>query len=198
MVRAFQPGRPVPEDSLQRILDNAQRAPSAGFSQGSAYVVLTEPTDRQRYWDATSGTRPQNDWLRRMREAPVLVVCWCNETLYRRRYAERDKQDAAPFSTPYWYVDAGMGVLLMLQTAVDEGLGACLFGIPPSRVTAVREELGVPAGWLPVGVVAIGYADPLRDRRSPSLRRGRREPGEVIHMSRWGSAGIAHPSPVEE
>lgn len=187
MVRAFQPGRAVSASSRDRVLANAQRGPSAGFSQGSAYVVLETDGDRARFWAATSGVRGENDWLVRMRQAPMLVLCWCNEALYLERYAERDKPDADPFSAPYWYVDAGMGVLLMLQTAVDEGLGACLFGIPPQRLDAVRSEFGVPADWLPVGVVALGYADPSRDRRSPSLRRGRRDVTEVVHKGHWGA-----------
>lgn len=198
MVRAFQPGRKVEPAARDRILANAQRGPSAGFSQGSAYVVLQTDAERHRFWQATSGARMENDWLVRMRQAPLLVLCWCNDELYLQRYAERDKRDADPFSAPYWYVDAGMGVLLMLQTAVDEGLGACLFGIPPSRVEAVRAEFGVPAGWLPVGVVAVGYPDAPHDRPSPSLRRGRRASSEVIHMGHWGSAADGPPASCEE
>lgn len=198
MVRAFQPDRPVPAHSRDRILGNALRAPSAGFSQGSAYVVLQTAPEREVFWQATAGTRPPNDWLRRMRQAPLLVLCWCSPELYRDRYAEPDKQDAGTFGAPYWYVDAGMGVLLMLQTAVDEGLGACLFGIPPPRVAAVRAALGVPPDWLPVGAVAVGYADDARDRVSGSLRRGRRDPAEVIHMGHWGSAAENLPASCEE
>lgn len=198
MVRAFQPDRPVSPASLQRILDNAQRAPSAGFSQGAAYVVLRQEQERQRFWTVTAGTRPANDWLARMRQAPVLVVCWSSERRYRERYAENDKAHADPFDVPYWYVDAGMGILLILQTAVDEGLGACLFGIPAQRVPALRAQLGVPEDWLPIGVVALGHPDPSRDRRSPSLRRGRRDPAEVIHMGQWGSTTAGLPPSREE
>lgn len=186
MVRAYLPGTPVPAAVRDRLLRNALRAPSAGFAQGAAYVVLEDDADRDRFWAASAGARPANDWLERMREAPLLITCWCNEQIYRERYAERDKADAVPFSAPYWYVDGGMGALLILQTAGDEGLGACLFGVPPERVEAVRAALGVPASWLPVGVVSIGYPDPERDRRSPSLGRGRRPRDEVIHMGQWG------------
>lgn len=198
MVRAFQPGRPVPAASRNRILRNAQRGPSAGFSQGSAYVVLESEADRQRFWAVTGGTRPANDWLVRMSEAPLLVLCWCSAERYLDRYAEADKQHADLSGAPYWYVDAGMGVLLMLQTAVDEGLAACFFGIPPQRLDALRAELGVPSGWLPVGVLAVGFADTDRDRRSSSLRRGRRDPAEVIHMGHWGSAADGLPSSRKE
>ena len=187
MVRAYEPDRVVPAAVRDRLLRNALRAPSAGFSQGAAYVVLESPAERDRFWTATAGSRPPNDWLDRISQAPLLITCWCNESAYRERYAEGDKAPADPFSAPYWYVDGGMGALLILQTAVDEGLGACFFGVPPDRVEAVRTALGVPDGWQPVGVISVGFADRSRDRRSPSLRRGRRPEHEVIHMGQWGS-----------
>lgn len=187
MIRAYQPGRPVPPEVRDRLLQNARRAPSAGFAQGAAYVVLESAADRDRFWAAAAGARRANDWLLRMREAPLLITCWCSEPIYRERYAEADKSEADPFSAPYWYVDGGMGALLILQTAVDEQLGACFFGVPPARVETVRAALGVPADWSPVGVVAVGHPAPERDRRSPSLRRGRRPHAEVVHMGQWGS-----------
>ena len=49
MVRTFT-GEPVPKESLERILDNAVRGPSAGFSQGQSFLLLTEPADRERFW----------------------------------------------------------------------------------------------------------------------------------------------------
>ncbi len=85
---------------------------------------------------------------------------------------------------PYWDVDAGMAALLMLLTAVDEGLGACFFGVPAQRVDALRSAFGVPAGFRPVGVVSVGHPGDA-DRRSPSLRRGRRGLDEVVHRGRW-------------
>ncbi|WP_153506600.1 nitroreductase family protein [Cumulibacter manganitolerans] len=187
MVRAYRPERRVPPEARDRLLRNALRAPSAGFSQGAAYVVLEDDADRERFWAATSGSRPADGWLARMRQAPLLITCWCSEQAYRERYAERDKAAAGSFSAPFWYVDGGMGVLLILQTAVDEGLGACFFGVPPDRVAAVRTALGVPPGWQPVGVVSVGHPDPGRDPRSPSVGRGRRPAHEVIHMGQWGS-----------
>ena len=65
---------------------------------------------------------------------------------------------------PYWHLDAAMASLLILQTAVDEGLGACFFGIPPDRVPAFREEFRVPLdhalglGHRPVDVGLVGAA----------------------------------------
>ena len=71
----------------------------------------------------------------------------------------------------------------MLLTAVDEGLAACFFGVPPLHQAATLEAFGVPPDRRIVGVVSLGY--PAPDRRSPSLRRGRRPVGEVAHAGAW-------------
>ncbi|MFD2092285.1 nitroreductase family protein [Blastococcus deserti] len=188
MVRDYDPNRPVPPEVRERLLAHAIRAPSAGFSQGWAFLVLETPGDRERFWAATTeGTAPDG-WLTRMRRAPLLVVPLSDKSAYLDRYAEPDKgwtdRDESRWPVPYWDVDTGMAALLMLLTAVDEGLGACFFGIPPQRLGPFREAFGVPDRYRPVGCVSVGYPG-AEDRRSPSLRRGRRGVQEVVHRGRW-------------
>jgi nitroreductase len=200
MVRNYDPDRPVPPEVVDRLLDHAVRAPSAGFSQGWAFLVLEEPGDRERFWAATTpaGTptqapgqappqAPPTRWLTGMRRAPLIVVVHSHKDAYLDRYAEPDKgwtdRDEALWPVPYWHVDAGFAALMMLLTAVDEGLGACFFGIPPERTGTYRDAFGVPAAYTPIGAITVGY--PAPDWRSPSLRRGRRPAGEVVYRSRW-------------
>ena len=188
MVRDYDPDRPVPAEVRERLLEHAIRAPSAGFSQGWAFLVLESPEDRDRFWTATTGEGAPDGWLTRMRRAPLLIVPLSNKSAYLDRYAEPDKgwtdRDETRWPVPYWDVDAGMASLLMLLTAVDEGLGACFFGIPPERLATFRQAFGVPEEFRPVGCVSVGYPGD-DDRRSPSLRRGRRGVAEVVHRSRW-------------
>lgn len=194
MVRDYDPDRPVPPEVRERLLEHAIRAPSAGFTQGWAFLVLETAEERARFWAATApsptgpGTGAPDGWLARMRRAPLLVVPFSHKDAYLERYAEPDKgwsdRDEARWPVPYWDVDAGMAALMMLLTAVDEGLGACFFGVPAERVDALRGAFGVPAAHRPVGVVAVGYRGDA-DRRSPSLRRGRRGVDEVVHRGRW-------------
>ncbi len=194
MVRAYDTDRPVPEEVLARVLDHAVRAPSAGFSQGWDFVVLTTEEERSLFWRATTGPRdgsaagPPDSWLRGVSTAPCLVVCLSDRAAYLDRYAEPDKgwtdRDAARWPVPYWDVDTGMAAMLMLLTAVDEGLGGLFFGVPPERHPDLLAALGAPEGRRVVGVVALGTAAP--DRRSPSLRRGRRPVREVAHRGRFG------------
>ncbi len=189
MVRRYDPSRPVPDEILQTALDAATRAPSAGFSQGWDFVVLRTGTERATFWDATTGTGRPDSWLGGLMTAPALVVCLSDPTAYLERYAEPDKgwtdRDPARWPVPYWDVDTGMAALLILLTAVDHGLGACFFGVPPERHTALRAALGIPADRRFVGVVSLGYAVP--HPRSPSLRRGRRGPDQVVHWGRFGA-----------
>ncbi|WP_092658249.1 nitroreductase family protein [Actinopolymorpha singaporensis] len=187
MVRNFDP-RPVDPAVVERILDNALHAPSAGFSQGWGFLVLDQPAAVERFWAATTPEGAGTDsWSQGLRRAPVLVVPLSCKRAYLERYAEPDKgwtdQDESRWPVPYWHIDTGMAALLMLLTVTDEGLGACFFGIPPERIPAFRTEFGVPEDHQPIGVVALGHRAP--DRRSPSLRRGRRGAEQVVHRGRW-------------
>ena len=78
---------------------------------------------------------PMSPMIDGMRTAPVVIVPLASKAAYLDRYALPDKgwtdRDEARWPVPYWDVDVGMASLLMLLTAVDEGLGACFFGIPP-------------------------------------------------------------------
>lgn len=188
MVRSYTRD-PVPPDAVDRMLEHAVRAPSAGFSQGWAFLVLDRPEDVERFWAATSPT-PDTDsrWLRGMRTAPVVVVPLAVKEAYLDRYAEPDKgrseRDETRWPVPYWDVDTGMASLLILLTAVDEGLGACFFGIPGERVKAFRESFDVPDTHRPVGAITLGYPAPGGSGGSPTRRR-RRELDQVVHRSRF-------------
>lgn len=176
MIRAFKPD-PVPEKSLQSILELAQHYPSAGFSQGVALIVITKE-DRIRK-------------IRRLNrlagDAPLLVVPCVSEKLYHDRYREPDKirpdGTEIEWPVPYWYFDVGCSSLLILLAAVDEGLAAYFAGA--FRPELLRDELGIPHQFVPVGVISIGYPDYERHVPSPSLKRGHRPLNEVVHYEHW-------------
>jgi len=187
MVRAYDPARPVPGEVRDRLLANALHAPSAGFSQGWAFLVLEAKPDRDLFWSVTSEPGEADAWLTGMTAAPLLIVCFSHKDAYLDRYADADKgwtdRDESRWPVPYWDIDTGMAALLILQTSVDQGLGACFFGVPPDYIPGLRSAFGVPDGFSPIGVVSVGYR--AEDRRSPSLRRGRRGLDEVVHHGRW-------------
>ncbi len=179
MVRQFS-GEPVSAESLDRILDNAVRGPSAGFSQGHAFLVLTGE-DLKRFWEVAGAAAADT-----VTTAPLVIVPMSCKRVYLDRYARPDKgwtdRDEKRWPVPFWHIDTGMAALLILLTVVDEGLGALYFGIVPEAVGAFREAFGVPEDHEPIGAIAIGHdaeAAPrdLRDRRRPAQ--------DVIHYGRW-------------
>src|SRR5262245_7868189 len=120
MVRAYS-DEPVDPAVVRRLLENALHAPSAGFSQGWAFLLLDEPEDLARFWAATvpgEEENPGDAWLQGMQTAPVLIVPMSNKSAYLDRYAEGDKgwsdRDEARWPVPYWHMDVAMAALLML------------------------------------------------------------------------------------
>jgi nitroreductase len=179
MVRTFT-GEPVPKESLERILANAVRGPSAGFSQGQAFLVLTGD-DLPGFW-AVAGEAVAES----ARTAPLVIVPLSCKRAYLDRYSRPDKgwtdRDEGRWPVPFWHIDTGMAALLILQTAVDENLGAVYFGIVPEAVPRFRAAFGVPDDHEPIGAIAIGYdAEP-----APRDLRSRRRPlSEMVRYGHW-------------
>lgn len=189
MVRRYGPDRVDPQ-VVDRMLEHAQRAPNAGFSQGWAFLVLDTPEDVARFWESTGADRDtHNTWLDGMRTAPVVIVPLACKDAYLDRYAEPDKgwtdrrEDRWP--VPYWFVDTGMASLLILQTAVDEGLGACFFGIPAEHTDSFRAAFGVPEDHAPVGAITVGHRVANTGAKGSPARRERRT--NLVHRGRWGT-----------
>ena len=182
MVRAYDPTRPVARAVVNELLEHATHAPSAGFSQGWRFLVLQSDAEREAFWTATDPRGVPDPWLAGMRTAPVLVVVFSDKKVYLDRYAEPDKgwadRDESRWPVPYWHIDTGMAALLILLGAVDRGLAACFFGIPEEHWPALRKAFAVPEPLTPIGAISLGYR--AQDRRSPSLRRGRRPLSEVV------------------
>lgn len=179
---------PVDEGFLRRALTHATRAPSAGFTQGWSFLLLRTPADVARFWESTGASSRSNPWLDGMRTAPAIVVVLASEAAYRGRYAEGDKDGARQRSAemPWWQIDAAMAALLILQTATDEGFGACFFGVPAAGVADLRRSFGIPDDFAPIGAITLGRPAPVPASGSPTRRR-RRPLADVVHDGRWGA-----------
>lgn len=190
MVRAFRPD-PVDRAVVDRLCDLARRAPSAGNTQASAFLVLDTPADVAAYWDTTlpEPARGSFGWPGLL-TAPVLVVVAVRPAAYVERYAEGDKartglgEGMGEWGVPYWWVDAGAVAQNLLLGVVDAGLGACLFGLFDHE-PAVARRFGVPDGWRLVATVAIGHPDEAATRPGRSAHRPRPPLGDVLHRGRW-------------
>jgi len=187
MVRHFT-DEPVPPDVVDRILDLARHAPSAGFTQGQSFVVVTHPDLKHAIAELCGESHyVAGGFDPFISGAPVLIVPCTSEAAYHRRYQEPDKlrDDGTEivWPVPYWFMDIGCAVMVVLLAAVNEGLAAGYAGA--HDLDALRTLLGLPAEVTPMGVIPIGHGAP--DKRSPSLKRGRKALADYVHRERWGS-----------
>ncbi len=176
---------PVDPAAVGRILDVARRGPSAGFSQGQTFVVITDADRRHRIASLADEpghlARGFEPWIS---AAPVHVAVCTSEAAYAARYAEPDKHHATAagdWSVPYWWVDAGAALMLILLAAVDEGLAAGFLGA--HALPGMADLLDLPPEIAPIGIVTLGHA--AADRPSGSLGRGRRPIRDVIRYEHW-------------
>jgi nitroreductase len=171
---------------VDRILEQTRHAPSAGFTQGQSFIVVTRPELKK----AIAETCEEDEYVQRgfapfISRAPVLLIPCTSETAYHRRYQEADKVNddgtEIVWPVPYWFMDIGCAVMIALLAAIDEGLVTAFVG--SKDLDTLRSLLNIPAEVTPVGVIALGYRAP--DIPSPSLKRGRKSDDEYIHRERW-------------
>jgi nitroreductase len=181
--------RPVAPELVDQLLDLARRAPSAGHTQGWAFVVLEGREETGRFWTVDADP----EWLAQpdhpgLLDAPVLILPFCHRQAYLDRYAAADKAasgltDLAGWPAPYWLIDAAFATMLLLLGAVDAGLGALFFRLhgDPGRL---RAEFDVPLGWDAIGAVALGWPAPVAEE-APRRRRPVRARDQVVHRGGW-------------
>ena len=185
MVRNFA-DRPVDTAIVDRILDLTRHAPSAGFTQGQSFVVVTSLQLKQAIADTCQEEEyVESGFAPFLSKAPVLLIPCTSEAAYHRRYQEADKVNPdgteIVWPVPYWFMDIGCAVMIALLAVVDEGLVAAFAG--SKDLEKLRSLLNMPAEVTPVGVIALGYR--ARDIPSPSLQRGRKSDADYIHREGW-------------
>ena len=182
MVRSFSP-EALEEGLVDDIVAAALRAPTAGNSGGTAWVVLEGAAETSVYFDATMDV----EWLGPTRTGPKASAGRPSSSSLTRR-----PRPTLP-ATPNWTRpmrasgrtgrladavldgDAAFGVMTVLLRAVDAGLGACIVGTFRGEAE-LAAQLGVPEGWRLFCAVALGRPDG-HDHRSASLDRPR--PGSL-------------------
>ncbi len=183
-------GEPVPRETLERIARAARRGPNAGYSQGLRILVVDDPaaiaalvTD-----DADEKTR---EWFTR---AAAHVFVLTREQDYHDRYTRPDKLAVTGgvevvWPVPFWHVDAGAAMMLVMLAALEEGLGAGVYGVTVDDDARVRELLGIPADLTIVVGITVGHPaeDPDWDRASSVFSQRRRAHDDVVRWNRWST-----------
>lgn len=178
--------RELPQETLDAILESARHAPSAGFSQGLALIVLRDAERKAWFWRLTQGAEPPSDG------PPVIVLPVPDKRVYLERYRRPDKGGPdGPRSVEsgwplphFWDVDAAMACMLMLLKAVDLGVGGWFFGIQRGHDELV-EGLGVPEGLRVIGALGFGFAAEGERMEGSSVTIPRRALGELVHYEGW-------------
>jgi nitroreductase len=116
----------------------------------------------------------------------VQIVLCASEKVYKDRYREPDKrpdpnEPEMEWPVPYWHTDAGCALMLILLAAVNQGLAGAFVGVWDQK--GLQDFLGIPEHFLPIGIVLIGHG--AADKKSPSLKRGRRPLETVLHWETW-------------
>jgi len=187
MHRAFLP-EPVAPEQIERIVGVIRRAPSGGFSQGASIVLVTDDERRAAIARAFGDEHYSLNGRNFLADAPVHLVISANESLYHARYNEADKLRTTggvevTWPVPYWYVDAGALMMLVLAAAIDEGLAGAFVGHPDQK-RIFDELLGLPAEVVPIGLAVVGKPgdDPPVGSR---LKERRRSTDALIHWQGW-------------
>ncbi|PHX93984.1 MAG: nitroreductase [Acidimicrobium sp.] len=186
MVRAFRKA-PVDAKLLDRIVDLASRAPSAGKTQGWHFLVLRDE-QTAKFWDISLPKEKRSSFRwQHLLDAPIIGLVFADPNAYLERYSESDKaktklgENISSWPTPYWTVDASFATMQLLLAAHDVGLGALFFGVFNGE-NQLRIEFKVSEQMQLIGAVAIGW--PLAEKttdRGASAKRARRKPSEIIH-----------------
>jgi nitroreductase len=170
---------PLPDEALERILDNARFAPSGGNRQGTRVVVVRDPQTRDRLADLAipaarryiaqvrNGEGPWNP-LRPcgvdaqtvaavevpsgspLRNAPVVLVVCVDLAVVAAFDQDLDRIGVVPGASVYPFV---WNILL---AARNEGYGGVLTTAAVAEEPRAKELLGVPDTYAIAAVLPLG------------------------------------------
>lgn len=163
-VRAFKPN-PIPENVLNKILEAANWAPSAGNLQARDFIVVKDPKIKRELCEAAL-------YQTFIEEAPVDIVVCANEERSSSRYGERGER-------LYSILDAAVAVQNLLLAAYALGLGTCWVGAYNDN--EVKKVLNLPDQLKPIAIIPLGYP---AEKPGPTPRL----PLEyIVHQERYGA-----------
>ena len=160
-VRAYD-SKPVPTETLTRILETAQLAPSASNIQPWHFVIVTDKEKREKL--------ARGRFAGFLAESPVVIV-GCGD------------QKASP---KWCVVDVSIALEHIVLAATSEGLGTCWVG--SFNEGEVKEVLKIPENYRVVALLALGYPHEKLDltRKLARLLRSRKELEQITSYEEFG------------
>ena len=190
MVRHYS-GEPVPREALERMVATVRRAPSAGFSQGQRLLVVDDP-ELLAQIAALGDDEPLEGVERWFETAAAQVFVMTREGDYHDRYQREDKLqegEEIEWPVPFWHVDAGAAMMLVLLAAIEEGLAAAVYGIFDDDEKKLRDLLRIPQELTLVAGISVGYPrpDPGWSSKTSRATQRRRAVDELVQWNTWAS-----------
>src|SRR4029077_14149600 len=117
--------------------------------------------------------------------AAAQVFVMTRENDYHERYQSEDKlQDGEEIEwpVPFWHVDAGAALMLVLLAAIEEGLAAAVYGIFGDDERMRRAFLRVRPAFTLVAGISIVYPlpDPGWSSKTSRTTQRRRAVDELV------------------
>ena len=165
----------VEEEKLNQIFESARWAPSS-FNEQPWRFIYAAKSDQENYKkmedSLTDGNRK---WAG---SAPVLIT-----VLAKTNFTHNNMENK------HAYYDVGQAVATLALQATDLGLYLRqMAGFFSDKIT---EGLGVPEGYDPVAIIALGYAGEVKEDTDERLAwkqnhtRTRKELAEVVKNGNW-------------
>jgi nitroreductase len=149
----------LPQGTVEKLLEAARQAPSAGNVQPWEFVVLSTQKGKQDVAAAAFGQKS-------LEEASAVIVVCADEKRAFEAYGVRGK-------TLFCFQDTAVAVQNILLTACSLSLGTCWIGA--FKEDEVRAVINAPLHMRPVALIPVGYP-----AEAPKARP-RRPIGEVMH-----------------
>jgi nitroreductase len=163
MIREFQQDRQIPTDLINKLLRNAHRSPSAGHTQVQEFIVVIDPITKRKLCEASLGQSQIED-------ASVLIIVCANTSRSANRYRKRGTEF-------YSVIDGAFASMIILLSAVNEGVGASFVGAFEDN--EVKKILRLPLQVKPIGIIALGYSAEM------PAKLGRIGLNNLIHHERY-------------
>jgi nitroreductase len=157
-IRAFQ-NRDIPQEMVDRLIDAARWAPSAGNIQPWEFIIVRKPETKRKLAEAAL----EQTFIE---EAPVVIVVCADENRSSQGYGTRGK-------TLYCLQDTAAATQNIHLAAYALGLGTCWVGA--FREDEAKKILNIPSGVRPVAIIPVGYP---AEKPQP---RNRRPINQIIH-----------------
>ena len=141
MVRQYKAGKPIPDSIIITLMENAHTAPSAGHTQVQEFIIVKDPSTKLKLAEAALGQESVSG-------APLLIVVCSNTSRSIDRYGKRGEDF-------YSVIDGAFASMIILLSAVNEGIGACFVGaFEDDKVSRILE---LPDHVKPIGIITLGY-----------------------------------------